>query len=365
MEKTLNDVLEAKLQSILENKKPIVVDAITKAIHESQNIQDYVANQKSINYSILEPGQGITAMVNHAGFGLSKLAKTQFAAKNNIPTKFLNDLADIKSDPWKKELACQIMNEHAQNNRGDKMLIRTYNGMIKGYVSKTYRRFNSSSLYMQFLESCKMVGAEPIDGHVSETKVFIDAIIPRIINLPTEKNGNVAGLFGVRLKNSDYGDGSLEVQGYIMNAVCTNGLVTKSEFRRVHLGRDISKDMELSNATVELDTKAHCSYLNDVIKNTLSADAIGKRASAVYLSSVDVIDLDKTVEKLPKLGMLQEEISDLTNTLILNSSNDGLEGDLTVWKMIQGITAVARDKSKERQVELQEIAGKMFEPFLK
>jgi hypothetical protein len=45
-----------------------------------------------------------------------------------------------------------------------------------------------------------------------------------------------------------------------------------------------------------------------------------------------------------------------------NSADDGLQGESTLWKLTQGITAYANgvDVEPRRRMELQEIAGDLF-----
>ena len=60
--------------------------------------------------------------------------------------------------------------------------------------------------------------------------------------------------------------------------------------------------------------------------------------------------------------LLKGECDEIGKMLMQNRPEDGLQGESTLWKLTQGITAYANnpDVSERRRMELQEIAGTMF-----
>ena len=77
-------------------------------------------------------------------------------------------------------------------------------------------------------------------------------------------------------------------------------------------------------------------------------------------ASAKQIDIIKEVEKLPKLGLSQVETEAVGRVLMENDPNNGLFGSPSLWKLVQGLTAVARESKPERKRELEQIAGVML-----
>ena len=357
----LKAVLEQKLQDKFEKKRPVLINIQQEIMQEANNIQDYIVPTQKMQFSISDKKIGV--VLENDFMKLTPFVIGQLAAKNNIPTRYLRDLAEAKEN-WKQTLACQIMGDHNLNTR-DNILLRSYNDTVKGYLTPKYKRFQSSFLYETFSDTVKSVGAEIIDGLVTDSKIFLEALYPTIIPIQTEKNGIVYVAAGVRLQNSDYGNGALELKTFLMNAVCTNGLVTENIFRRIHIGGDISKNVQLSKSTMINDTKAHCGYMKDAISQTLSVSNIEKHGTAILRASSTDVDLEKEIIKLPKMGMLEEEVKEVRSVLLQSREEDGVYGESTAWKYINGITAVARNsESDQRRREIEEISGKLFLKFM-
>jgi len=61
--------------------------------------------------------------------------------------------------------------------------------------------------------------------------------------------------------------------------------------------------------------------------------------------------------------LLKGEADEIGQLLMRNNPNDGLQGDATLWKLSQGISAFANreDISERRRNELQELAGTLFD----
>lgn len=362
--RTYRTVLEDKIREKIENKKPVVLDLFARIREEAMNIDDYFVPTDQMLFLPSDNKVMIQLGEDKEYMGITGFAVEQLAQKNKIPTRYLRELAAAgNSDPWKVQLACEIMNRHNKNYR-DRVLLRTHNNQVKGYLSNKYKRFMSALLYETFNMSIAHCKAELIEGYVSESRIYLDAILPEVIEIETDKNGLQYVCAGVRLKNSDYGNGSLELSTYLMNPVCTNGLVTENAFRRVHLGGDISKNVELSRETMLNDTKAHCGYMKDTILSTLDQKNIEKHALAIQRAASNEIELDAEIQKLPRMNVTADEIDILRTLFVNNKESDGLSGGNTSWKFINGLTAVARDSEEDRKYQLEEIAGNLFKTFM-
>ena len=78
------------------------------------------------------------------------------------------------------------------------------------------------------------------------------------------------------------------------------------------------------------------------------------------------VDLDKEFKQLPKLGMNKMEIEEAKEIITNNRQEDGMQGENTLWKLAQGLGAVARNKKDEtRKREIEAISGKLLEKAAK
>lgn len=57
----------------------------------------------------------------------------------------------------------------------------------------------------------KEQGGVIYDAHLDATRSWMEVILPQIVTVPTKNNDDVHMMFAVRLSNSDFGDGALDV----------------------------------------------------------------------------------------------------------------------------------------------------------
>ena len=77
-------------------------------------------------------------------------------------------------------------------------------------------------------------------------------------------------------------------------------------------------------------------------------------------SEIDV-DFDKELKSLIQRGaLLKNEGREVEKLLMNNNPDDGITGGATLWKLVQGITAFAREQEPERSRELHEISGQLM-----
>ena len=110
--------------------------------------------------------------------------------------------------------------------------------------------------------------------------------------------------YGLRIKNSDFGDGSLEIRAFMMQAVCLNGLVTERTMREIHLGSRLPDNLEVSRKTYELDTATQASLAYDTAKSLLSPASIDAKAKEIQAASAKEIDIEKEIVQLAKKGLI-------------------------------------------------------------
>jgi hypothetical protein len=140
-----------------------------------------------------------------------------------------------------------------------------------------------------------------------------------------------------------------------------NGMVTENKVREIHLGKRLSDDIEFSESTMKLDTMTQASAVNDVVRKFFNHESIYSETVRIQRASDMTVELDKEFKLLPKSGMFNAEIDQLKEVITNNKVEDGVQGENTLWKLAQGIGAVANVSENERRKrELQEISGKLM-----
>jgi hypothetical protein len=199
------------------------------------------------------------------------------------------------------------------------------------------------------------------DAKMTDTKIWAETILPMPITIPTLKNGDVVIFMGARFSTSDYGDGAVDMRAFLLNGACLNGMVRESVMKQIHLGARLPDNLQLSNKTYELDTQTTVSATRDLTKSLFSRDAIIQKAIEIQGASNIDVDFDSELKKLVKVGSLHKSESESVQKILMrNHPDDGTQGNSTLWKLTQAITAHARDTDDHRSRELHELSGMLI-----
>jgi hypothetical protein len=146
----------------------------------------------------------------------------------------------------------------------------------------------------------------------------------------------------------------------MLNVRCLNGLVGETMMREIHMGGAIPENIIVSEETMIKDTEVRALMVRDAMKSIYSPRNKEAMISLIKGASSQEINITLETEKLPKLGVFKGEVEQLKTLLMNNKPSDGLKGAPTMWKFINGLTAVARDSEPERKRELENIAGTLL-----
>lgn len=363
LQQGLNNVIRERVANRIQSGSMNAQQAVEKLISEGKVSNDYIAylganNTRKPDVTFKFDDAVEMELGTDGIYTIHDNAIGQLGDKFNVPAKYLRQLAS--GDEWQKQLATTILNQHSTWTNRTRTLVRTVGNEVRGVLSDSYRRLNSQTIIMSFLETANKMGAQLADGYMDATRIYMEVLMPETIAVPTERNGIVEMAFGARLSTSDYGDGALELRAFLMQGVCLNGMCRDSVMRQVHLGGRLPDNIALSNKTYQLDTKTQASAIRDLTKGIFSKQAITHRALEIQGASSMVIDMEKELKGLAKGKMTKDEVKGVEKILMANKPDDGVTGESTLWKLVQGITAQAREIEPRRQRELQEIAGDLM-----
>lgn len=302
----------------------------------------------------------VKAEIKGSEYHLHDNAIGQLGERFGVPAGYLKNLANSHGQ-WGRDLCAHILSEQTANSGRQRVLVRSVGEEIRGVMSDRYRRLNSVDLVESFVKASYSKGAVMADGLMTDTRIFIETVLPQPITFETPKNGLVTMGYGAQLRTSDYGHGALELRTFTIMGVCLNGMVRNSVMKTVHLGSRLPDNMTMSERTYRLDTQTQVSAISDLSNQIFNPVAIQREMEVIQNASAMEIDLDKEIKRLPQLGMSKGEAERVTSVLAQGRESDGVMGEPSLWKLVNGVTAVARDlESKDRERELQEIAGKLM-----
>lgn len=366
LQQGLNEVVMNKVQRMIDGKAVGVRETMERLVNEGKIAQDYIA-PIGVNLKVNDHSPVITFSANGSirmdmpdgQFTLHDNAIGQLADRMGIPQRYLRGLAS--GEPWAKQLAATLLNEHSGWTQRSRVLVRTVGTQVRGVLSDSYRRLNSVEILTAFVQEAAQQGAVISDAYMNDTKIWAETILPTPLTVPTAKNGDVVIFAGARFSTSDYGDGAVDMRAFLLNGACLNGMVRESVMKQVHLGSKLPDNLQLSQQTYELDTKTTVSAVRDLTKGLFSKDNLMKKAIEIQGASEMEVDFEHELKRLTRDGgLLKQEGKEVEKILMRNDPEDGVQGGATLWKLTQAITAHARELSPERSRELHELSGQLL-----
>lgn len=352
---TKHQILQDKIDNLVSNNGHIM-DVVEKIDHDVNKMEDAIVPFGPMSKMRFYSNGEFNVHMDEDKYHLHNNALTQLSYLFGIPASYSKKLLETK---WGRDLLQEVFTEHNNNCTRSRMLVRSVDNEIRGVLSDKYRRLDSRMLYEKFLTVAKEKGAVPIEAHYSKVKQYMTVVFPRVFEVNTENNGTVYMALGARIANGDYGNSALHLNSFMMQCVCTNGMVGTSALSAKHLGKRLSADLQLSQKTYNLDTRTMASSIYDITGNLLSQDTMLENIRKMKSASNEIIDMDMAIKKLPK-EIYKEEVESIKSILLSGDEERGVYGKPTKWKLSQAITAAANDIGGTRKQDLDEIAGKFL-----
>lgn len=109
--------------------------------------------------------------------------------------------------------------------------------------------------------------------------------------------------------------------------------------------------------TIFTNKEARLKYYSIKNKN-LNGDSSRGRTETIQIASSKEVDIEREITKIAKIGLISKvEGEEIKKVLMDNKPEDGVQGGSSLWKLAQGVGAVARGKDDRRKRELEEVAG--------
>lgn len=289
---------------------------------------------------------------------LSSHAFGQLMSRTGVPAAYARTLLEDSAKEggeWKARLLENTMDQFLAHSP-ERYLVRRVNGQVRGVLSDCYRRLDSRPLLESFIKASKDIGAVPVGGVATETRVSLRAIVPTIIEpVPGE-----AMVFGLNWANSDFGAGTYSISAFVLRLLCLNGMVGESQLKKVHIGARLAEDASFSEMTHKLDQATLISATGDVVRALLSPAAIQEREIAIRAAHSRELTFEAAWKSVGK--QLTKSEREAVKDAYEGPDTLNMPAGQTMWRFANALSWVANsDKvSDETRIDLQSMAGKLL-----
>ena len=277
------------------------------------------------------------------------------------------DLLVASANAWldnKAKIANQTAPGAGQRleDKDERRLVRTLDGKARAFLSPRYQPLDNDRLVEAILPVLLRENKfELASCNVTDQRLDLKVHLPRIQGQITV--GDTVN-FGLAIRNSEVGNGSLAVELMAYRLSCSNGLITEKAVRKYHVGRQqnsLEGSWEVfSDATRQLTDKTFWNQLQDTMRATVAKAEENFDGLLNKLRKTTQIALPKPVEAVEviqeRFGLNDEEGSGILEQLIKG-------GDISLWGLTNAVTAYAQDNKLTygRATELEAIGGKVIE----
>ena len=302
---------------------------------------------------------------------LNKTAAQQLFGRLNVPMKFASYLEGKEYRDILGDLMRELL---VRDDR--KFLVRTLNGKVRAVLSDRYRMLDNADLFFCAVEKFQESGAQLWKARLWDDGFEMFGVAPHIAGEVTTdrtfdpgdgwssrwygKGGDVHNA-AVRIRNSETGQGGLEVKLSIMRRVCANFNVWADGVSQIHAGgRNENEGLILSDETKTKEAELVWSKVKDAITTAFNADKF--QAYIDLLNNATKIKIEAPEAAVDNVLKAYEITEDRKAAILANLLGSG---DLSKFGLCQAVTAAAHkldsDGNAEAASRLEEVGGALIQ----
>ena len=334
-------------------KAGITVQELIAEIEQQQETKiDYVAGTRGLEFAYDREGLPNLVMNSGDAFVLTDHAQGQIAGHVGIPIKYYEMMQRKAPDL----LATNVNHWLRHRPKEEKRLIRTLNGNARAFLSDRYRPMDNSDLARAVLPALANSGAKVHSCNISETRMYLKAVVPdrQIEFTPVTFNPAIV------ISNSEVGAGALAIQLAVHTLPCTNMAVwarpalgkygMNNQLRKHHVGPALSLGLGVDSdesewpsmlgGTKQPDDSELWAQVEDMVQGAIEGDmfdTLVQELRSARESTITTSQAGRALERLANLKSLTKDES----TPILEYLMD--EGDLSKFGLSNAITRYSQD----------------------
>lgn len=328
----------------------------SRILTEAKSKRDFIADTRSL--TMTEDGRisvGIEKAGEHRVFLPTRLCQDQIAGRVGIPAKYAERMRSEAP-----ALLARNVNHWFAANPEKRMLRCLDNGnkVARAFLSDRFRPLDNYDLANSILPKLADAGCEVKSCELTERRLYIQAVTPRIAG-EVKKGDEVQA--GIVISNSEVGCGSVKIEPLIYRLVCLNGMILPNSLRKYHVGRveDGNEDGNelFSTETRKLSDKAFWAQVCDVVDGSL--DQIKFNASVQRLRDATNKQLGNPVDVV-EMTTRTLELTEGEGKSVLEHLVKG--SDLSLYGLVQAVTRSAQDcESYDRAIEMERMGSTVLE----
>lgn len=346
----------SELERYVSEGKEKATQGINKLAEEFGLRRDYMVKPSAVAFAETPV---LTPVVDGHEYGLTPFSRGQLLGRAKIPQAFADSMEELK----RPDLLRHNLRELLPAVSREGIMFRTVRNTAKGILSSSYRRMDASPLFEGYVAQSLRAGLVPYRGDVTDTRAYLSFLQPQVI----EVMPNEYVVLGTELRSSDYGRGALEYDLSILRLLCQNGMVGMDIMRKVHIGRRFDGQefggggvIELSNRTMELDTRTVRSALSDTISG------MGKQMKALEETlksrATEEVNLASALDKLKKSGVKKETIERVKTMYEAQLPIEALPEQPGLWRLANVVSMIANSTTGDEHLDLQDTAMSLLIP---
>ena len=352
---------EEQLQNSIDKRRAESMAVLTQV--QNNVPQDSLVRTASV---VFQPGEGELLMAGGDWQRpLTRHALGQASSRVGFPQGYAADVMAEKGGVGREVVARALTTLYAAEDPERKFLVRAVNGKVHGVLSDAYRRLDARPGLDAFISAVQKVGAVPYGGVVTDTRVQVKAILPRIFTLGstvTDPHGTRFTdqiIIGLAWSNSDFGVGKYSLNLYTERVRCLNGMIMEALFATRHVGGRLEEGDFFSERTHKLDTATMVSATKDYVTAHLAPSAVEKTVGLLQAAASKSLDLESEINGVLKRALTKGEIKGLTSALQSVNENEMPLGPPTPYRMANALAWLANSDETEpdRKLDLQKLAG--------
>ena len=331
-----------------------IESVIQTVLIQTQNKRDYLADTKAL--SMDERGSlrfSVGGMEKE--FTTTDICRRQIGERVGVPAKYFERMRSEAPG-----LLAQNVN-HWFKAQPEKRMLRTWQygeNVARAFLSDRYRPLDNLDISSQILPRLQDAGCEIKSAAVTNSRLYIQAIIPRM-EKKLAKVGDIVQS-GIVISNSEVGLGSLWMEHMIYTLRCTNGMIGQNVVKQNHVGRSSKGGIDyeqareyFSDETRKQDDRAFWLKVQDLMRFALSKEMF--ESACGRLEGAAAVEIDQPSEVIEVMAE-RLDWQDGEAKAVLNNFIKG--GSMTQYGLLNAVTRTAQDmESYDRAIEFERQGG--------
>jgi hypothetical protein len=342
--------LSAEVLRLNETKRDFIVD--TRRMTFATNDPVSPDDRREGSYLYFDtPEDGHDA--GPSGGRVREYAHGQIRERLGIPARYYDKLR--AEAPGLLDTNVQHWLSNPKEGRADKRMVRMIEGEVRAFLSNRYRRLDNLDLLERAVLPELQNHGGNLTFHVAaltDEKLYLRVLLE---NRQREVKVGQIVQAGVQIKNSEVGNGALDISPFIWKLDCLNGMVSNvGRLRRYHVGREQEEQAYAiwRDDTLAAIDAAFFLQVRDAVNEALSETTFELivRQLRSAIDSEQITEPVAATERLAETcGLGEGEKDSVLRHLALG-------GDLTKWGTANAVTAAAKSAdSFARQEEMESL----------